>query len=270
MASHMSISVHDRHAFRPDLRDAVLEDRTLLSAPPSAFLLSPQSNGFNFYLSAPGFTFYFGNGGGGGGPGSGGSSSPNQNLFNGLSATGPIGASFGLANELGQGLTLNAVMRISTVFSSSGFNASTGSTVSSTTSPGSLLSLPSSFSGDSSSIHNTGPIGTNNAFAGGQSATFSSGGNFASTFSNTYNGFSNTVQIAPATTPQAGTGAAGSTPPAQAQDDSSSADYNGNPTTSSYGSTGRTMMLGGRKMDNLPHPTDAFPMPPRRSSPGTP
>src|SRR4051812_46357487 len=80
MGSNSTMSPHDRHAFRPNLLDAELEDRILLIGPPSMYLMQVPSTGWGNYFNVPGFSYYFGGSGGSGGGsnGSGFTSSTNS------------------------------------------------------------------------------------------------------------------------------------------------------------------------------------------------
>jgi hypothetical protein len=156
----------DRHAFRPDLNEARLEDRTLLIGP-TTLLPTYNTNGFSFYFTVWGFGNPF-NGGGGGGGGGGGSNASSSSLIGQASGGGSLLSTVG--SVLGGSNTSRILSAAATGGPLLAFSTSLGVVVSSTR------------GGGSSSASNPN---------GGYSSSFSSGGNFASSYTGTYNGFNN-------------------------------------------------------------------------------
>jgi hypothetical protein len=229
--------VQDRHAFRPDLHEAELEDRILLAiGPPSAYLMAVNTSGFSNYFNVPGFSYYFGNG----------------QIVGGNRSSGPIGAMSGLASQLGPGLTMGG----------SATQATGGPSSGSLRSFGSLLGLSAAYGGggDASSIHNNGPTGTSSPgnTVGGYGSTFSTGGNFAASYSGTYNGFNSGFEFsASSANARAAASATGADGPTLDQVLESAIESEGN--TSSQHSVGQSMTTTtSHKADNLPHPADPF------------
>jgi hypothetical protein len=181
MASQPQLWLRDRHAFRPDLRDAQLEDRPLMATIVAAF--PPLLDGNALY------GIYLINWGGPSGPLSGGGgpisptgastgTGPGSSLYTGGGTSG------GLAGAL-WGVLQNP--------------AKAAQPAPARPSNGNLLGLPASYDPSTSAavVHNNGPIGgaQSPSLAPGQSDAFSSGGNFAASYSGTYNGFTNATDL---------------------------------------------------------------------------
>jgi hypothetical protein len=102
---------------------------------------------------------------------------------------------------------------------------------------GGLVLATSLSGGGANGDHNNGPVGLDTSVnpAAGQSATFSSGGNFAASYTGTYNGFANTLDFAPAASTAMPPAQPPTMPPAQTQpptmgqlNDDGSGDTSGN------------------------------------------
>jgi hypothetical protein len=197
MASRSKIPLRERRAFRPDLRDAELEDRPLLG-PVLAY--PPILNGSGLF----GVFGYVGLSGPTGPLSQGGPSGPISlnvvfsSRLSGGTATSPGGGLTGGVNT-GTGTIVGNLM-------GSIQGSPTSPITPAFTSPGQALELASSSGsvlGGDSAGHNTGPISAASVASpfGGYGASFSSGGNFAASYTQTYNGFDNTqMPLAPAST----------------------------------------------------------------------
>lgn len=176
-----------RHAFRPDLREAQLEDRTLLAGPAGIYPSLVNPNGFNTYFTVWGFQSPLG--------GSIGATGP-QSLRSSFTSGVPVISGSTLGFTLISGNYPGYIAGLGTpttggVGPASGGQGSTGGF----SGGGPLLALASSVSGGSSSEHNTGPVSSSSNMFGGYGTSFSTGGNFASSYSGTYNGFSTALQF---------------------------------------------------------------------------
>ena len=78
-------TVEHRRAFRPDLRDAQLEDRTLLAGPAGIYPALVNPNGFNTYFTVWGFQSPLG-----GNNGTTGGQSLRSSFTSGVPATPPV------------------------------------------------------------------------------------------------------------------------------------------------------------------------------------